>query len=93
MNSRLKSEAGSYRFIIRRLEEREKIVWHVEFPDVPGCVSDGKTIGDAIAHGRQALRDCLAVPVRKRNAGFSRRARAQSRGTESPTRPWGAARP
>jgi len=75
MSARLKTETGSYRFTIRRLEEREGIGWHVEFPDVPGCISDGKTIGAAIAHGRQALRDCLAVPTRRGSSGITRRQR------------------
>jgi antitoxin HicB len=33
----------------------------VEYPDIPGCMSDGGTIDEAIANGREALRDCLDV--------------------------------
>lgn len=33
----------------------------VEYPDIPGCMSDGETIQEAIANGREALRDCLEV--------------------------------
>ena len=75
MSARLNTDTGSYRFTIRRLEEREGNGWHVEFPDVPGCISDGKTIGAAIAHGRQALRDCLPAPTRNRKPDFSRKLR------------------
>ena len=33
----------------------------MEYPDIPGCMSDGETIEEAIANGREALRDCVAV--------------------------------
>ena len=33
----------------------------VEYPDIPGCMSDGETVEEAIANGRKALRDCVAV--------------------------------
>ncbi len=33
----------------------------VEYPDIPGCMSDGETVEEAIAHGREALLDCLEV--------------------------------
>jgi predicted RNase H-like HicB family nuclease len=75
MTARINTETGSYRFIIRRLEEREGNGWLVEFPDVPGCISDGRTIGSAIAHGRQVLEDCLAVPPRRQSQAFSRKRR------------------
>jgi antitoxin HicB len=33
----------------------------VEYPDIPGCMSDGETIDEAITNAREALRDCLDV--------------------------------
>lgn len=33
----------------------------VEYPDIPGCMSDGDTIEGAISNGKEALRDCLDV--------------------------------
>jgi antitoxin HicB len=33
----------------------------VEYPDIPGCMSDGETLEEAIANGREALLDCLEV--------------------------------
>ena len=33
----------------------------MEYPDIPGCMSDGETIEEAISNGREALRDCIAV--------------------------------
>jgi antitoxin HicB len=33
----------------------------VEYPDIPGCMSDGETIEEAFTNGREALRDCLEV--------------------------------
>jgi predicted RNase H-like HicB family nuclease len=33
----------------------------VEYPDIPGCMSDGETVEEAITNGREALLDCLEV--------------------------------
>jgi antitoxin HicB len=33
----------------------------VEYPDIPGCMSDGETIEEAITNGREALLDCVEV--------------------------------
>jgi antitoxin HicB len=33
----------------------------VAYPDIPGCMSDGATIEEATANGREALRDCIDV--------------------------------
>ena len=33
----------------------------MEYPDIPGCMSDGETIEEAIENGREALRDCIDV--------------------------------
>ena len=33
----------------------------VEYPDIPGCMSDGETVAEAITNGREALLDCLEV--------------------------------
>jgi antitoxin HicB len=50
----------SYRISIRPLSVEEGGGYLVEYPDVPGCMSDGETIEEAIANGRQALNDTLA---------------------------------
>lgn len=50
-----------YQFTVRPLSKEEGGGYLVEYPDVPGCMSDGKTIEEAIANGREALRDCLEV--------------------------------
>ncbi|MGA2712945.1 MAG: type II toxin-antitoxin system HicB family antitoxin [Bryobacteraceae bacterium] len=51
----------SYRFTVRRLSKEEGGGYLVECPDVPGCMSDGETIDEAIANGRGALRDYIEV--------------------------------
>jgi antitoxin HicB len=51
----------NYRFAVRRLTKEAGGGYLVEFPEVPGCMSDGETIEEAIANGRQALRDTLDV--------------------------------
>lgn len=50
-----------YQFTVRPLSKEEGGGYLVEYPDIPGCMSDGETIEDAIANGREALRDSLAV--------------------------------
>ena len=40
-----------YPFLIRPLAKDEGGGFLIEFPDLPGCVSDGETIEDAIANG------------------------------------------
>lgn len=43
-----------YRFTVRPLSEDEGGGWLVEYPDLPGCMSDGETIAEAIANGEDA---------------------------------------
>lgn len=50
-----------YQFTVRPLSKEEGGGYLVEYPDIPGCISDGETIEEAIANGREALRDCVAV--------------------------------
>ena len=44
-----------YRFTIRPLAEDEGGGYLIEFPDLPGCVSDGDTIEEAIRNGVEAM--------------------------------------
>jgi len=50
-----------YQFTVRPLSKEEGGGYLVEYPDIPGCMSDGATIEEAIVNGREALRDCLEV--------------------------------
>lgn len=50
-----------YQFTVRPLSKEEGGGYLVEYPDIPGCMSDGGTIQEAIANGREALRDCIEV--------------------------------
>ncbi|HTW68657.1 MAG TPA: type II toxin-antitoxin system HicB family antitoxin [Acetobacteraceae bacterium] len=50
-----------YRFTIRPLTAEEGGGYLIEFPDLPGCMSDGETIEDAIANGAEAKRDWIAA--------------------------------
>ena len=45
-----------YRFTIRPLSEDEGGGYLIEFPDLPGCMSDGATIEEAITNGLDAMR-------------------------------------
>jgi antitoxin HicB len=45
---------NDYPMNIRPLTPDEGGGYLVEFPDLPGCMSDGETVGDAIANAREA---------------------------------------
>src|SRR5262245_18513626 len=61
MRARSIRELDGYQFTVRPLAADEGGGYLVEYPDIPGCMSDGETINEAIANGREALRDCLEV--------------------------------
>jgi predicted RNase H-like HicB family nuclease len=48
-----------YPFTVRPLTEDEGAGYLIEFPDVPGCMSDGATPEEAITNGRDALKSAL----------------------------------
>ena len=52
---------NQYQFTVRPLSKQEGGGYLVEYPDIPGCMSDGETINEAISNGREALRDCISV--------------------------------
>ncbi len=51
----------AYPFHVRRLPTDDGGGYFVEFPDLAGCFSDGDTIDEAIANGRDALDAWLAT--------------------------------
>ncbi|MDE3165141.1 MAG: type II toxin-antitoxin system HicB family antitoxin [Acidobacteriota bacterium] len=48
-----------YPFTIRPLAEEDGGGYLIEYPDLPGCHSDGETPEQAIANGRDAVRSYL----------------------------------
>jgi antitoxin HicB len=54
-----KQKLEQYPFQIRKLAGEEGGGYLIEFPDVPGCMSDGETPQEAIVNGRDALKCCL----------------------------------
>jgi antitoxin HicB len=44
-----------YLFNISILSAEEGGGYLIEFPDLPGCISDGETVDEAIANGKDAL--------------------------------------
>ncbi|MES2218839.1 MAG: type II toxin-antitoxin system HicB family antitoxin [Pseudomonadota bacterium] len=44
-----------YPFNIRQLSNEEGGGYFIEFPDLPGCMSDGETIDEAITNGQDAV--------------------------------------
>lgn len=61
MNAKANRHLDRYQFTVRPLTKEEGGGYLVEYPDIPGCMSDGETVEEAILHGREALRDCLEV--------------------------------
>jgi len=45
----------NYPFIIRELTKEEGTGFVIEFPDLPGCMSDGETVEGAIENGEDAV--------------------------------------
>jgi antitoxin HicB len=56
---REKLRLEDYPFTVRPLATEEGSGYLIEFPDVPGCISDGETPQEAITNGRDALKSVL----------------------------------
>lgn len=50
-----------YRFTIRPLSSAEGRGYLIEYPDLPGCMSDGETIAEAMANGAEARLDWITA--------------------------------
>ena len=50
-----------YRFTMRPRTAEEGGGYLIEYPDLPGCMSDGETIEEALANGAEAKRDWIAA--------------------------------
>ena len=61
MSAKTNRTLDAYQFTVRPLSKEEGGGYLVEYPDIAGCMSDGESIEEAIANGREALRDCVAV--------------------------------
>lgn len=48
-----------YPFTVRPLSEEDGSGYLIEYPDIPGCMSDGETPEEAIVNGKDALRCVL----------------------------------
>jgi antitoxin HicB len=55
----LELKLDDYAFTVRLMTEDEGGGYLIEYPDVPGCMSDGETPEEAIANGRDALKAVL----------------------------------
>ena len=49
----------AFPFTIRPLSPEDGGGFLIEYPDIPGCMSDGKTPAEAILNGRDALKSAL----------------------------------
>jgi antitoxin HicB len=58
--SKMKHEKiPEYPFTMRHLSKEEGGGYLIEFPDLPGCMSDGDTLEDTIKNGRDAVKSWL----------------------------------
>ena len=57
--SREQFDLESYPFTIRPLSPEDGGGFLIEYPDIPGCMSDGETPSAAILNGRDALKSAL----------------------------------
>lgn len=50
-----KYKIPDYPFTIRHLVQDEGGGYLIEYPDLPGCISDGNSINEAVKNGRDAI--------------------------------------
>ena len=55
------AEQLRYPFEMRQLPEEEGGGYLISFPDLPGCISDGETIEEAIRNGIDAVNSWIAT--------------------------------
>ena len=53
----------AYTHIVEPLSEEDGGGYVITFPDLPGCMSDGETIDEAIANGRDAFATWMSAHV------------------------------
>ncbi len=56
-----KVKIPEYPFTMRHLSNEEGGGYLIEFPDLPGCMSDGETIDEAIENGKDAIQAWLGA--------------------------------
>ena len=54
------------------VDRDEDGVWIIECPTIPGCVSQGKTKGEALDNIKEAIALCLAVRTEKKTVRIRR---------------------
>ena len=69
------AKLNDYPFEVRPLAADEGSGYLISFPDFAECISDGETVGEAVANGRDALKATIAalkamkLPVPAPNGG------------------------
>lgn len=53
----------AYGHIISPLSEEDGGGYMITFPDLPGCMSDGETLEEAVSNGRDAFNSWMAAQV------------------------------
>lgn len=51
-----KTNVSEYPFIMKSLSTEDGGGYFIEFPDLPGCMSDGETMDEAIKNGKEAVK-------------------------------------
>lgn len=58
-----KLRIDQYPFTVRPLSEADGGGFVIEYPDIPGCKSDGETPEEAVINGKDALRSVLLTMI------------------------------
>jgi antitoxin HicB len=74
-----RAASSDYAFVVRPLAVEDGGGYLIEYPDLPGCISDGDTVADAIRNGEDAKRTWIAamreagrtIPAPGGDAGYS----------------------
>jgi antitoxin HicB len=62
-----KNLINSYPFVIRPLSDEDGGGFLIEYPDLPGCMSDGETPEEAIVQGRDAVKSYLLSCIKHKD--------------------------
>ncbi len=61
--ARLPHPFEAYRFEIRPLSRAEGGGFLISFPDLPGCISDGDTLAEAVRNGKEAVQSWVSARI------------------------------
>jgi antitoxin HicB len=61
-----KDKVLDYPFLLRTLSKEEGGGYLIEYPDLPGCMSDGETVEEAINNGKEATQSWMEAALEEK---------------------------